>query len=255
MTDNGPPFRSQEFKEYAAQSGFSVRNITPAEPKVNGQAERFMKNITKTVQTAIANKGDWKEELMIFLRNYRATPHQTTGKAPAELMFPNRNFKTKVPTLKPTTPYHQDKEVREHDRLKKEAMKRYADSKRYVKEHKVKTGDAVLVPQKKKNKFTTPYRNMKYVVIKVKGSMITARNELGHIITRDASKMKKVQERELDTDDEEPPRPNDLLRESENEVKEVCQPRCEQDDVSKSLRRSTRIRKATINTKYRDYIT
>ncbi len=255
MMDNGPPFRSQEFKEYAAQSGFSVRNITPAEPKVNGQAERFMKNITKTVQTAIANKGDWKEELMIFLRNYRATPHQTTGKAPAELMFPNRNFKTKVPTLKPTTPYHQDKEVREHDRLKKEAMKRYADSKRYVKEHKVKTGDAVLVPQKKKNKFTTPYRNMKYVVIKVKGSMITARNELGHIITRDASKMKKVQERELDTDDEEPPRPNDLLRESENEVKEVCQPRCEQDDVSKSLRRSTRIRKATTNTKYRDYIT
>jgi hypothetical protein len=135
------------------------------------------------------------------------------------LMFPNRNFKTKVPTLKPTTPYHHDKEVREHDRLKKEAMKRYADSKRYVKEHKVKTGDAVLVPQKKKNKFTTPYRNMKYVVIKVKGSMITARNELGHIITRDASKMKKVQERELDTDDEEPPRPNDLLREPENEVK------------------------------------
>ncbi len=66
--------------------------------------------------------------------------------------------------------------------------------------------------------------------------------------------MKKVQERELDTDDEEPPRPNDLLREPENEVKKVCQPRCDQDDVSKSLRRSTRIRKATTNTKYRDYI-
>ena len=36
--DNGPPFRSQEFKEYAAKSGFAVRNITPGEPKVNGQA-------------------------------------------------------------------------------------------------------------------------------------------------------------------------------------------------------------------------
>ena len=55
------------------------------------------------------------------MRNYRATPHQTTGKSPAELMFPNRHFKTKVPTAKPVTQYHQDEEVR--DRQKKEIMK------------------------------------------------------------------------------------------------------------------------------------
>ncbi|CAB4028690.1 Retrovirus-related Pol poly from transposon [Paramuricea clavata] len=57
MADNGPLFRSQEFRDYAAECGFQVRNITPAEPKVNGQAERFIKNITKTVQTAMAKKG------------------------------------------------------------------------------------------------------------------------------------------------------------------------------------------------------
>jgi hypothetical protein len=118
MADNGPPFRSQEFRDYAAECGFQIRNITPAEPNVNGQAERFMKNITKTVQTAIAKKGIWRQELMVFLRNYRATPHQTTGKPPAELMFTNRNFKTKVPTMKPVTPYHHDKEVREYDKKK-----------------------------------------------------------------------------------------------------------------------------------------
>ena len=153
MTDNGPPFRSQEFKEYVAESGFNVRNITPAEPKVNGQAKRFMKNLSKTVQTAIANKRNWREELMVFLRNYRATPHRTTGKAPAELMFPNRNFKTKVPTMKPVTPYHHDKEVREQDQRKKQIMKRYADSKRYVKDHDMEIGDVVLVPERKINKF------------------------------------------------------------------------------------------------------
>jgi hypothetical protein len=64
-------------------------------------------------------KGNWKQELMVFLCNYRATPHQTTGKPPAELMFPNRNFKTKVPTMKLVTPYHHDKEVREYDQKKK----------------------------------------------------------------------------------------------------------------------------------------
>ena len=73
-------------------------------------------------------------------------------------------------------------------------MKLYANSKRYVKEHRVKIGDAVLVPQKKVNKLTSPFRSEKYRVIKVKGSMITARNRFGHVITRDASKMKRVQE-------------------------------------------------------------
>jgi hypothetical protein len=152
MADNRPPFRSQEFRDYAVECGFQVRNITPAEPKVTGQVERFMKNITKTVKTAIAKKGIWRQELMVFLCNYRATPHQTTGKPPAEFMFPNRNFKTNVQTMKPVTPYHHDKEVREYDQKKKQGMKRYADSKRYVKDHKVQIGDFVLVPQRKRNK-------------------------------------------------------------------------------------------------------
>ena len=128
----------------------------------------------------IANKRNWREELMVFLRNYPATPHRTTGKAPAELMFPNRNFKTKVPTMKPVTPYHHDKEVREQDQQKKQIMKRYAESKRYVKDHDMEIGDVVLcLSQRKINKFTTPYRNMKYKVTKINGSMVTAQNEFG----------------------------------------------------------------------------
>ena len=103
--------------------------------------------------------------------------------------------------MKSVTPYHHDKEVREYDQ---KIMKRYADSKRYVKDHKVQIGDLVLVPQRKRNKFTTPYRNMKYVVIKTKCAMITARN--AQTMTRDASKMKKIndsKECELDTEDDE----------------------------------------------------
>ena len=51
--------------------------------------------------------------------------------------------------------------------------------------------DIVLVPQQRRNKLTTPYRNEKYVVTKVKGSMVTAWNSEGHFMTRDASKMRK----------------------------------------------------------------
>ena len=53
--DNGP-FKLHEFKDYAVECGFSIRKITPAEHKINGKAERFMKNMAKTVQTAIVEK-------------------------------------------------------------------------------------------------------------------------------------------------------------------------------------------------------
>ena len=233
--DNGPPFKSQEFKHYAVECGFSVRNITPAEPKVNGQTERFMKNIAKTVQFP--------------------TPHQTTSKSPAELMFPNRNFKTKVPMIKSVRPCHYDKEIRGQDEKRKQMMKLYADSKRYVKEHRVKIGDPVLVPRRKINKFTSPFRNEKYGVIKVKGSMITAQNRFGHVITRDASKLKRVQEDrnqglEMDNDDdfsqsteefqkeEVKEKPNEIMKGAESQV----------------IRRSNRVRTKTMNTKYQDFV-
>lgn len=138
-------------------------------------------------------------------------------------------------------------------------MKTYADRKRYVKDHEVHLGDVVLVPHRKRNKFTTPYRNEKYVVTKVKGSMITARNRYGHIMTRDASKMKKIQESqsressemnnncqelEIDDDDEADER-------IQHEFPEESQP---SEETRQPLRRSNRVRTATKNTKYRDYI-
>ena len=131
-------------------------------------------------------------------------------------------------------------------------MKRYADSKRYVKDHKVQIGDFVLVPQRKRNKFTTPYRNMKYVVIKTKGA-ITARNEFRQTMTRDASKMKKIndsKECELDTEDDGE-KSHDQWEGAETGRKEVQQSR--RDEECRPLRCSSRIRKATKDTRYRDY--
>ena len=97
----------------------------------------------------------------------------------------------------------------------------YVDSKRYVKEHRVKIGHVVLVPQRKINKFTSPFRSEKFRVVKVKRSMILARIGFGHVITKDASNMTKVQENrnqglEMDDDDK-------LLRSTEEIQKEKKQ--------------------------------
>ena len=42
-TDNGSPFNSHTFSEFAAQLGFKHRKITPLHPKTNRTAEAFIK--------------------------------------------------------------------------------------------------------------------------------------------------------------------------------------------------------------------
>lgn len=51
-TDNGPPFQSFEFRQFAEQLGFKHHRITPLWPKANGEAERFMRTLGKAIRTA-----------------------------------------------------------------------------------------------------------------------------------------------------------------------------------------------------------
>ena len=146
-SDNGSPFNSSEFKDYCKSHGFQAKPVTPEEPKANGTSENFIKNFA--IQTAISEKKDWRKELKIFLCNYRATPHQTTGKSLAEVMFPNRNFQVKpMPSMREVEKHHSDQVLRDRDASRKAATKEYADSKKYVKEHGMNIGDMVLVPSK-----------------------------------------------------------------------------------------------------------
>ncbi|CAB3993228.1 PREDICTED: uncharacterized protein K02A2.6-like [Paramuricea clavata] len=59
-TDNGPPFNSQEFKEFLEELGFSHRKITPLWPKANAEAERFMRTLSKAIITAHTEQLNWK---------------------------------------------------------------------------------------------------------------------------------------------------------------------------------------------------
>ena len=55
-SDNGPPFNSMQFKEFAIQQGFMHRRITPLWPRANGICERFMRNLGKVLRNAKANE-------------------------------------------------------------------------------------------------------------------------------------------------------------------------------------------------------
>lgn len=97
-TDNGSPFTSKQFAQYAEFIGFEHTKITPHWPRANAQAEAFNKPLMKTVKAATIEEKNWKQEMQTFLRQYRATPHSTTGMFSHKLLF-NREPITKLPTV------------------------------------------------------------------------------------------------------------------------------------------------------------
>ena len=60
-SDNGPPFNSKKFKEFAEEQGFQHRKVTPGWAEANGDVERMVKEcknfkITKQKRRASSSK-------------------------------------------------------------------------------------------------------------------------------------------------------------------------------------------------------
>ena len=122
-SDYGAPFNSQNFKEFVTKYGFQHHRVTPFHPQANGTAEAFMKPLVKALKTASTDGFQLRQGLCNFLLNYRSTPHPSTGRSPAEIMF-GRKLKTKIPTYRKS---ENDGEIRKGDTLAKRNQKRNAD--------------------------------------------------------------------------------------------------------------------------------
>ena len=98
VSDNGPCFTSQEFKEFLECNG--VRHVKSAvyKPSTNGLAERMVQTFKNGLKTT---KENWSVVLDKFLFKYRLTPHSTTGVSPAELMF-KRKLRCRLDLLHPS---------------------------------------------------------------------------------------------------------------------------------------------------------
>ena len=141
-SDNGPPFNGEEFEKFAQVLRFKHRRVTPLWPRANGEVERFLKTLKKYIKAAKTEGKNWRKELQSFLRNYRTTPHATTGVAPSVLLM-KRAVRNKIPQIKNVDPIAEI--IRKHDSIQKMKIKAYADSKGYVKLGDIILGDSVLV--------------------------------------------------------------------------------------------------------------
>ncbi|CAB4044826.1 PREDICTED: uncharacterized protein K02A2.6-like [Paramuricea clavata] len=128
-SDNGPPFNSAEFANFASFLGFQHRKVTPYWPLANGEVESFMRTLEKAIRTVHLEKKNWKQEMNVFLRQHRATPHSTTYTSPSEALN-SRKLQTLLPQLTEVPNPEADNSIHETDSEKKIKMKEYDDKRR-----------------------------------------------------------------------------------------------------------------------------
>ena len=85
VTDNGPCFISEEFREFMIKNGIHHIRSSPYHPASNGLAERAVRVFKEGFKKM--KEGTISDKIARFLFSYRNLPHSTTGVSPAELMF------------------------------------------------------------------------------------------------------------------------------------------------------------------------
>ena len=122
--------------------------LSPEDPLCNGFAENFVKFLCKLLHTASVEGKDPRAELYKYLLHFRATPHTTTEKSSAEMLF-GRRLQTKLPYIFESNETDEQKKTRDLYDQKKLKQKYYFDKKQMAKPKETKVGGKVLVCQKK----------------------------------------------------------------------------------------------------------
>ena len=84
--DNGAPFQSSRFTEFANHWGVRHWKITLYWPRANSGVESFMKKLGKVLKTVEISGQNKTEAIQEFLRVYRDTPHSSTQVSPNMLL-------------------------------------------------------------------------------------------------------------------------------------------------------------------------
>ena len=158
-----------------------------------------MKTLKKCLKAAKVEGRNWRKELQAILRNYRTSPHQTTGVAPAVLLL-KRPMRNKLPQTNCIDPVSEV--VRECYFSLKSKFKAHADSKVCEKPSTISPGETVLMKRPfTASKGATVYDPIPLTVVDKKGSMVTAQNE-NRTVTRNSSFFKTLDQSVMNRDDD-----------------------------------------------------
>ena len=82
VSDNGPQFVSDEFKQFMAANRIKHIKSSPYHPASNGAAERMVQTLKLTLKADYKKGVPLEKSLANFLLQYRITPHATKGVSP-----------------------------------------------------------------------------------------------------------------------------------------------------------------------------
>ena len=184
-SDNGPPFNGQPFKLWLKSLGIHHHDIIPETPWAN-EVESFMKVIGKIIELAERSGRNVDELIRIMLMAKRATPHPAIQMSPHEAVTGRRLNPGLTAGKHPVNPKsglsdEQQLQLQKDLLASKVKTKLRHDAQRGVSPLVLRPGDRVLVRLGNKK---LPEKDP-YIVVKVYGKEITARNvNTGKVVRR-----------------------------------------------------------------------
>ena len=119
VSDNGPQFCAEEFRQFMKNNGIEHIRTAPYHPASNGAAERLVQTLKQSLRSSYQTGMTLDQALATFLLKYRTTKHMTTGVAPC-MLFCKRKLRTRldllVPDLRARVHKEQEKQKDYHDR-------------------------------------------------------------------------------------------------------------------------------------------
>lgn len=191
-TDNGPQFKSDEFKKFCDLYGIKIRKTTPYWPQANGEVERVNGMIKKHLRISQVEDTDWKWDLRMCVLAYNSTPHSTTGVAPSILMF-GRVMKDKLPSV--STNFNKTlEEVKDRDKEQKHKSMEYANIRRQARTSNVQVGDTVVVKRPmKEHKLASNFSPEEWEIVDRNGSDVTLHSKISdRVIHRNTAHLKRL---------------------------------------------------------------
>ena len=121
VTDNGPTFISQEFRDFIHSNGISHITSAPYHPSTNGLAKRTVQSFKGSIKCIPSTS--IQDHLSHFLFHYRITPHSTTGLPPAVMLIGRHlqsRFDLLFPDVSQRVKTQQQRQKHSHDSTKPE---------------------------------------------------------------------------------------------------------------------------------------
>ena len=103
VSDNGPQFIAEVFREFLHNKGIKHTLTAPYHPASNGLAERAVQTLKNALKRHTLDEKPGmttQRKLCSFLLSYNSTPHSVTGVSPSELYL-KRQLRTRLSMIKP----------------------------------------------------------------------------------------------------------------------------------------------------------